>query len=148
MNKADVCKFIQSNIEKLCATENDEVFKILHENDSIYTQNNNGIFVNLNWLDDEILNKIHQYISFCLKSQSDINKYEILKNKYQTDISVKERIDEAMPCNVVNSTSPPSKSKVSSSMKFYLLKKKFVNKNIPNESNANNVLTHDEYVLS
>ena len=79
-NKIDLCKKIQSNIANLSSNEIDELFKILYKNNSNYTKNNNGIFVNLNWIDEEILIEINNYINFCLKSQTEINKYEIMKN--------------------------------------------------------------------
>ena len=61
-NKIELCRKIQSNINNLCPNEIDEIFKILHKNNSNYTKNNNGIFVNLNWIDDEILEQLNNYI--------------------------------------------------------------------------------------
>ena len=94
MNKIELCKKIQSNIYNLCPNEIDELFKILYKNNSTYTQNNNGIFVNLNWIDEEILIEINNYINFCLKSQTEINKYEIMKNLLNSSINNKEKIED------------------------------------------------------
>lgn len=153
MDKIEKCKYIQNNIDKLCQTENDEIFKILYQNKCVYTQNNNGIFVNLNWLEDEILDKVYNYVSFCLKSQSEMNKYELMKySTYHSNILSKEKIEEKQIIDdivVISSNNPISKqSKVSSSMKFYLLKKKFLNKNNINPYNTNNTLTHEEYIFT
>lgn len=150
----ELCKYIQSNITKLCQTEIDEVFKILHKNNSTYTQNNNGVFVNLNWINENILNQIKDYIIFCLRSQTEINKYEIMKsmitdsmiNKHKHEDDDKD-INNANNSNVVNTCT--KSTRVSSSMKFYLLKKKFQKKTIiqkNNNNNINNILTHEEYV--
>lgn len=151
MNKIDKCKYIQTNIIKLCQTENDEVFKILYQNKSTYTQNNNGIFVNLSWLDDDIIDQIYNYISFCLKSQTEITKYEIMKNTYHNNMVQKEKLIDDTKSNadasINNSSNVSKQQKISSSMKFYLLKKKFINKNIINVCNINNLLTHEEYVM-
>lgn len=147
--KLEICKYIQSNINKLCQTEIDEIFKILYKNQSTYTQNNNGIFVNLNWVDDEILQQIHNYITFCLTSQTEINKYELMKNMITDTIINKERVDDKVLLNVSTSNlgnaTVTKQSKISSSMKFYLLKKKFLKKNAV-INNINNILTHEEYI--
>jgi hypothetical protein len=150
--RTEICKYIQTNISKLCQTEIDEVFKILHTNKSSYTQNNNGVFVNLNWIDDDVMNKIHKYILFCLRSQTEINKHEMMKNMITDTIINKERMDEKTNENTSNEsvaiTSSVKISRVSSSMKFYLLKKRFQKKNISMQSNnINNVLIHEEYKL-
>jgi hypothetical protein len=150
-----ICKDIQNNINKLCSTEIDEIFKILHKNKSVYTQNNNGIFVNLNWIDEKILQQIHDYIQFCLRSQTEINKYELMKTKISDSINNKEKIDEdkdeiTIGCvNASSSNMARQPTKISSSMKFYLLKKKFQKKYTGNQNVNNyhdNYLTHDEYI--
>lgn len=155
-NKIELCKKIQSSICNLSQNEIDELFKILHNNDSNYTKNNNGIFVNLNWLDDEILNQIDKYINFCLKSQKEINKYEVMRN-ILTDNMNKEKentqCDDNEPKQVqqssLNVLTCSSKQKTSSSMKFYLLKKKYLKQNVLNNIiNCNdNKLTHEEYII-
>lgn len=150
-----ICKDIQNNINKLCSTEIDEIFKILHKNNSIYTQNNNGIFVNLNWVDENILQQIYDYIQFCLRSQTEINKYELMKTKISDSINNKEKIDDdkddiTIGCtNASSSNTVKQQTKISSSMKFYLLKKKFQKKYTGNQNVNNyhdNYLTHDEYI--
>jgi hypothetical protein len=146
----EICRYIQSNIDKLCQIEIDEIFKILYKNNSTYTQNNNGIFVNLNWIDDEILMQIYNYINFCLTSQSEINKYEIMKNLI-TDSMTKDKIDDKTLSNTNTSnlinTNIIKSTKISSSMKFYLLKKKFLKKNNIHTNNINNTLMHEEYII-
>ena len=147
----DICRYIQSNIDKLCQIEIDEIFKILYKNNSTYTQNNNGIFVNLNWIDENILLQIYNYINFCLTSQSEINKYEIMKNMITDTMINKDKQDERninniSTSNLVNNSFIKA-AKMSSSMKFYLLKKKFLKKNNIHSNNTNNVLMHEEYLI-
>lgn len=149
----EVCKYIQTNIHKLCQIEIDEIFKILYKNNSTYTQNNNGVFVNLNWIKEDILVQIYNYINFCLTSQTEINKYEIMKNMITDTMNNKEKQDEknnALSQNTSNThlnTGMVKQNKVSSSMKFYLLKKKFLKKNNVYVNNVNNTLTYEEYVV-
>lgn len=150
--KIDICKYIQSNITKLCQTEIDEVFKILHNNNSSYTQNNNGVFVNLNWIEEKVLDKIYNYILFCLRSQKEINKHEMMKNMINDTIINKDKSEDKIIENTsnlnVNNCNTTKVNRVSSSMKFYLLKKRFQKKNISTQSNnITNVLIHEEYRL-
>lgn len=124
----ELCKKIQLNITKLSSGEIDEIFKILYKNNSTYTKNNNGIFVNLNWLNESILEEINNYINFCLTSQSEITKYELMKNLLNDSMINKEKIDYNMPIiantsNIEINNNISINKRVSSSMKFYLLKK-------------------------
>lgn len=150
---SEVCKYIQTNIHKLCQVEIDEIFKILYKNNSTYTQNNNGVFVNLNWIKEDILIQIHDYINFCLTSQTEINKYEIMKNMITDTMNNKEKVDDGnliLSYNTSNShlqNTVIKNNKISSSMKFYLLKKKFLKKNNVYINNVNNNLTYEEYVV-
>lgn len=154
IDKIELCKKIQNNISNLCPNEIDEVFKILHKNNSTYTQNNNGIFVNLNWIDEDILLQINNYINFCLKSQTEINKYETMRNLLNTSINNKEKIDDVIieddktlkSNNIISSNS--TKQKVSSSMKFYLLKKKFFKQNcVANIAINEKKLLHEDFII-
>jgi hypothetical protein len=154
-NNIEICKHIQNNIDKLCQTEIDEIFKIIHNNSSKYTQNNNGVFINLNWMDHHILMKIYDYINFCLKSQNEISKYEIMKSLLNDNINKdknckdKKEEDEYEELKNIAKISLINlkQTRISSSMKFYLLKKKFIKKNLSSIISFDNLLTHEEYVL-
>lgn len=156
-NNIEICKHIQNNIDKLCQTEIDEIFKIIHKNNSKYTQNNNGIFINLNWMEEHILMKIYDYINFCLKSQNEISKYEIMKTLLNDNIINKDKNkdkkddeddeEEEESKNIAKTTVNLKQPRVSSSMKFYLLKKKFIKKNMYNIISFDNLLTHEEYII-
>ena len=145
INKLELCK----NIEILSSNEIEEVFKILYKNNSTYTKNNNGIFVNLNWLSDETLIIIDNYVNFCIKSHNEINKYEDICSLLNISINNnKDKIDENVD-NIIDTKNiiVNNKQKISSSMKFYLLKKKYLKQNIYTNNMYCNLLTHEEYIL-
>lgn len=151
MNKIELCKLIQTNVNKLAINELIELFKIIKESDSSYTKNNNGIFLNLNWLDEEILLKINNYILFCIKSQNEINKYEIMKNLLNnTSFSIKDKDSENNNAivDVVENNNNITRQKFSSSMKFYLLKKKFMKQNTITINILENELKYEDYVIT
>ena len=165
MNKIDLCKTIQTNVSKLTENEILELFKIILDTNANYTKNNNGVFLNLNWIDDDLLNKINNYISFCIKSQNEISKYELMKTLLNDSINTKDNIadSEINSSTVVNSgidtlnndtisngvsININQKQKFSSSMKFYLLKKKFMKQNNNYTTCLDNDLTYEDYLIT
>lgn len=150
MNKIELCKQIQVNISRLSNNEIVEIFKIISATDTTYTKNNNGIFLNLNWVDEDTLYKIDNYINFCIKSQNEICKYEMMKSLLNDSIKTKEKdVDDApVAADIAETTTQSSnRQKFSSSMKFYLLKKKYLKQNSQNNNTIENELTYEEYIL-
>lgn len=154
MNKIDLCNKIKTDISNLNSNEIEEVFKIIYKNNNSYTKNNNGIFINLNWLNEETIININNYINFCIKSHDEINKYEdiciilndSINNNKEKNIEVNNEINNiVLNDKIVNNN---IKHKISSSMKFYLLKKKFLKQNNINNNNLNeNCLLHEDYLI-
>jgi hypothetical protein len=143
MNNLDLCKKIKNDISQLNQNELEEVFKIIFKNNNSYSKNNNGVIINLTWMDYEILEQIHNYINFCIKSHNEINKYEVLCNNFSDVINPKEKLDESEI-----DTANKNKQKVSSYMKFYLLKKKFAKQTAIINNRTEKILTHEEYLIN
>ena len=197
------------NVSKLTESENLELFKMILDTKANYTKNNNGIFLNLNWIEEELLVKINNYILFCIKSQNEISKYELMKTLLNDSINTKDINDDdyassgnafndalgvvggvsgatndtganataanataanatidaasgtSIPTDttantvdtdgsgqipVANSINP--KQKFSSSMKFYLLKKKFMKQNTCYNACLENDLSYEDYLIT
>jgi hypothetical protein len=152
MNKIELCKNIKDNIGKLSNNEILEIFKIINSNNTKYTRNNNGIFINLKWIDEDILNKINDYISFSIKSQNEMIKYEQIKNSLTDTINFKDKNSDVNTKDAINNIttsnlSQLTRSKISSSMKFYLLKKKFMKPILLQNTIVDNDLTYEEYLI-
>ena len=148
MNKKELCKNIQNNVSKLTNIEIIELFKIILATGENYTKNNNGVFINLNWLNDETIHKINNYISFCIKYQNEITKYELMKSLLNETIVSKEEIDineKKIEPDIIDNN---LRQKFSSSMKFYLLKKKFMKQNIIAVNVLENELRYEDYVIT
>ena len=161
MNKIDLCKTIQTNVSKLTDNENLELFKIILDANANYTKNNNGVFLNLNWIDEELLNKMNNYIIFCIKSQNEISKYELMKTLLNDSINIKEHntaiennlsIDNIDTKTIAHNDGSVNtcnqKQKFSSSMKFYLLKKKYMKQNNICNICLENELTYEDYLIT
>ena len=124
-------QIIKNEIVKCSMFEYQEIYRIIKSNNSSYSKNINGIFIDLQRLDSSIIDQIHTYIMYCNKLTKNINEYEDIKNNIiktnfqpleDTDEVKIETIDDIVAeeeCSL-----PIIKNKVSSTMKFYILKKK------------------------
>lgn len=143
MNKTDLCKKIKNDISQLNQNELEEIFKIIFKNNNTYSKNNNGVIINLSWMNDDIIEQISNYINFCIKSHNEINKYEVLCNNFSDVINPKEKLEET-ELDIANK----NKQKISSYMKFYLLKKKFAKQTTIVNNRTEKILTHEEYLIN
>lgn len=133
----DRCRRIESMIKHLSLIQMEELFKIFQKNECPYTVNNNGVFLNLSWLSLDILNEVEQFIKFCLESKRQLDQYEAI---YQhLNKTFHEPMEDDTDTNKVIleepiETVPDIKKnlpRISSSMKFYLFKKKFSKNMLP-----------------
>lgn len=69
-------KYLLEKIAKLSQTEHDEIFKLIKTSNTPYTQNKNGLFVNMSVLPEEILGKVDLFVDFCLKNKSELDEYD------------------------------------------------------------------------
>ncbi len=78
---------LKSKIEKLDKNESVEIFKILHKNEIIYSQNNNGIFIDLSCLNEQCLVEIRAFLDFIEENKKHIQEIEtkMKQNKINLD---------------------------------------------------------------
>tara|TARA_B100000035_G_scaffold224836_1_gene193326 strand:- start:46 stop:300 length:255 start_codon:yes stop_codon:yes gene_type:complete len=83
MSKIDNLKELRKSIDSLTNDEKHEVFKIIKKDNCTYTQNNNGVFVNMNSLSGETLDKIRKLIEYSKHNkqveQERIDQFKILR---------------------------------------------------------------------
>jgi len=58
-----------------------EIFKIINSYDIHYTENNNGVFINMSLLSNECLNKIKDYVKYINENSKEILKFEKVKEE-------------------------------------------------------------------
>ena len=92
---------IRNTIENLDDSHHPEVLRILKDNNVSYTENRNGIFVNLTLVDPKILNSIEKYISFIEKQRKHLDTTEKIKRTYKYF----ENDNKDKDCNVLNVSS-------------------------------------------
>lgn len=74
---------IRKQIESLNNVHHIEIAKILKNNNIKLTENNNGLFVNLNNIDISIINEINKYLNFVNIQENNINDVEVIKKDLQ-----------------------------------------------------------------
>lgn len=80
---------LRKTIEKLSKNHHIEIAKILKKNSIRLTENNNGIFINLNNIGENILEEIINYLKYVKEQEKDINLFETqleeIENTYFKD---------------------------------------------------------------
>ena len=71
----DIIK-LKSKIEKLNKNQTVEIFKIVYKNGDKFTQNKNGIFLDINTLNEQSINEIRAFIEFTEDKGKHINEIE------------------------------------------------------------------------
>jgi len=64
MNKLEELKKIKKAIDELNGDEQNEIFKIIRAQNSNYTLNNNGAFINMNTLSESTILEINKFLSY------------------------------------------------------------------------------------
>tara|TARA_B100000963_G_C22537428_1_gene630480 strand:+ start:72 stop:629 length:558 start_codon:yes stop_codon:yes gene_type:complete len=85
INTIEYKKELKREIEKLRREEHLEIFKIIKEKTNKYTENNNGIFINLKNLEADTLFRIGNFVKYCKENVEKLSKYESIKNNILND---------------------------------------------------------------
>ena len=80
---------LKKDLELLTKFHQIEILKILsNSNDCIINENKNGVFINLTSLNDNLIHKLSDYLSYVSKQEKQLNDVED-KKKNLTDIYFK-----------------------------------------------------------
>jgi hypothetical protein len=79
-------KMLRDNIEALPAFHQIEVLRILYKNHITFSENKNGVFLNLSYVNLDVIHKISEYVNFVQKQESQMCEFEkkkmTLSNQY------------------------------------------------------------------
>ena len=78
-------KNLNNIVNKLNEIHHRKIFDIINKNNIKYSENRNGVFVNLNNLSSNILDKIKQYIEYVKIQEKNISNFENIKKEFKKD---------------------------------------------------------------
>jgi hypothetical protein len=76
---------IRDEVEKMEKIHQINILKIFKKHNIDFTENSNGIFVNMTILSADILEEINSYISYVNLQQKQLNKVEQDKERYKKE---------------------------------------------------------------
>ena len=76
-------KLLKDRIEELDMAYQIEIGRILQQNNVILNENKNGIFINVTDVNDEIINKIKDYLQYVDNQEELIENVETIKQGYK-----------------------------------------------------------------
>ena len=81
-----------SQIDKFSKEDHIKILEIVMKYDkSVVSENNNGCFIHMEDLPDDIIEKIEHYINYVTLKESDINQIEDTKDKLKNNINKNDK---------------------------------------------------------
>jgi hypothetical protein len=74
-------KILKDKIESVNMFHQIEILRIFNDNNVCITENKNGIFINLTYVDSSILDKVYKYLNYVNKQEDQLNEIEEEKQK-------------------------------------------------------------------
>jgi hypothetical protein len=74
-------KSLKDKIESVNMFHQIEILRIFNDNHVYITENKNGIFINLTYVDSSILDKVYKYLTYVNKQEDQLNEIEEEKQK-------------------------------------------------------------------
>ena len=79
-------EMLRDNIEALPVFHQTEVLRILYKNHITFSENKNGVFLNLSYVNLDVIHKISEYVTFVQNQESQMCEFEkkkmTLSNQY------------------------------------------------------------------
>jgi hypothetical protein len=81
-----------AQIDKFSKEDHVKILEIVMNYDkSVVSENNNGCFIHMEDLPDDVIEKIERYIQYVLLKESEINQIEDTKDKLKNDINKNDK---------------------------------------------------------
>ncbi len=66
---------LMQQVQHLGATEHHEIFNMISKHDVRYTQNNNGVFIDMSTLPNDLLVSVTNFVSYCYHNKGHLEDY-------------------------------------------------------------------------
>lgn len=94
MEDVNMRTYIVEKVRKFSETEQIEIFKLLQKYKINFTENSNGIFINLNKLKNEIVEEVFKLVKFCEYNKTYFKDESNKLNKFRKKITKKTSLSE------------------------------------------------------
>jgi hypothetical protein len=92
-------KILFDKITNLSNTEHEEIFKMVKNSSTSFTQNKNGIFFNISSVDDILIDEIDKFVSYCMNNKSILDEYDKKLNECKINNNFENIIPAAQGIN-------------------------------------------------
>lgn len=83
MNELNELNELRKVVEALHSTNHNEIFKIINKHNISFTENSNGIFINMKKLTNECLYDLNNHIKWLNEQKEYLQKDELVKQNYK-----------------------------------------------------------------
>ncbi len=93
-------KHLFDKINSLSSTEHDEIFRIINEHNINISKNKNGVFFNLSSLNDNVLQEIDKFVTYCVNNKQQLDEYDKrlneckMNNKYGMIVNMNIKLED------------------------------------------------------
>lgn len=101
-------KHLFDKINSLSSTEHDEILRIINDNNVNVSKNKNGVFFNLSSVNENVLQEIDKFVTYCVANKQQLDEYDKrlneckMNNKYgmivNMNIKLEDMISEREKC--------------------------------------------------
>ena len=91
---------MKRKIENLSGNHQTEILKILSKNLCKLNENKNGVFVNMSFLPDQIVEEIKTYIEFISEQERSFDTIEYQKEDYKNSFFTEKEDKDMMPLTI------------------------------------------------
>ena len=102
--------FIKNSIKHLSQNEFVEIFKLIKDSQDKYTENYNGIFINLSKLSNFTLNKIYNLVNYCITNKQILEKENVERNSIKNLVKINETYN--LPAEEISKVSDNNKEEI------------------------------------
>ena len=95
-NNLDLLISLRDKMENMNLIHHLKFFEIIKSNGILYSENRNGIFINMNSLENSIIEKIKLYITYVNKQEETLGQTEKIKDDFQKEFfkGIKDKNDK------------------------------------------------------
>ena len=84
-------KILKNDIDQLNKIHHIKIFKVLKDNDVKYSENRNGIFINMNSFNKKTVDEIENTLSYIKEQEKQLKDVENIKADLQNDFFIKSK---------------------------------------------------------